>query len=241
MIQVIPAMDLLGGCVVRLHRGDYEQVTVYSDDPLEVLAGFVSAGATRAHIVDLDGARDGAATQGPLIARALARFGASMRVQVGGGIRTIEQVRAYRDAGADRVVVGTRAVEDPAFITEVARVCDAVVALDARDGKVATKGWTHTTGHDVLALARVCVEAGARAILYTDIARDGTGEGPNVDATERLAEHVPGAEVIASGGIGSLAHITALAARPAIASVVVGRALYERRFGVAEALAAGGR
>jgi phosphoribosylformimino-5-aminoimidazole carboxamide ribotide isomerase len=237
--QVIPAMDLLGGRVVRLHRGDYDQATVYPDDPLETLGSFVAAGATRAHVVDLDGARDGVAAQHGLIARALARFGSALKVQVGGGVRTLDQVRAYRDAGADRVVVGTRAVESPAFITEAAAVCGVVVALDARDGKVATKGWTHTTTHAVLDLAAVCVAAGATAILYTDIARDGTGEGPNLDATERLARSVPGVEVIASGGIGELSHLRALAARPVIASVVVGRALYERRFSVAEALAAG--
>ncbi len=114
------------------------------------------------------------------------------------------------------------------------------MALDARDGLVATRGWTHTTTLSALALAKTCVDAGARALLYTDIARDGTGEGPNLDATEALARAVPGTEVIASGGIGSLAHLRALAQRPVITSVVVGRALYEGRFTVAEALAAGG-
>lgn len=238
MTALIPAMDLLGGKVVRLHRGDYQRATVYGDDPLEILQEFVDAGASRAHVVDLDGARDGAATQGALIASALARFGGALRVQVGGGIRSLAQVRAYLAAGADRLVLGTRAVESPEFISEVAALCDVVVALDARDGKVATRGWTHTTSHDVLELAKVCVQAGAQAVLYTDIARDGTGEGPNLDATERLARAVPGVEVIASGGIGSLEHLRALAARPVIASAVVGRALYEKAFTVREALAA---
>lgn len=236
MITVIPAMDLLGGRVVRLHRGDYDKVTEYSPEPLEIIEQFVDSGASWAHLVDLDGARDGAATQHALIARALARFGRALRVQVGGGIRTLSQVQAYLSAGARRVVLGTRAVESPEFISEVAARCEVVVALDARDGRVATRGWTHTTEHDVLDLARSCVGAGARAILYTDIARDGTGDGPNVEATARLAEAVPGVEIIASGGVGALSHLRALAARPSISSVVIGRALYERSFTLREAL-----
>lgn len=237
---VIPAMDLLGGRVVRLHKGDYEKVTVYGHDPAAVVAGYLDAGATWVHLVDLDGARDGRATQGPLVGSLLARFGASLRLQVGGGIRTIEQVRAYRDAGASRVVIGTRAAEDPGFVREAAAVLDVTVAVDARDGKVATRGWTETTALDATTLAADCVALGACAVLYTDIARDGTGEGPNVAATERLARSVPGALVIASGGIGSLDHLRALAATGAIGAAVVGRALYEGAFTAREALAIGG-
>jgi phosphoribosylformimino-5-aminoimidazole carboxamide ribotide isomerase len=238
-MEVIPAMDLLGGRVVRLHQGDYARVTVYADDPAEMLAAFVDAGARRVHLVDLDGARDGAATQGALLAGLVARFGHALRVQVGGGVRTLDQARAYRDAGADRVVVGTRAVEDPDFVAQCAEFVPVVVALDARDGRVATRGWTTLTDRTAVDLARSLAALGATAVLYTDIARDGTGAGPNVEATARLAEAVPGVEVIASGGIGSLDHLRALAAAPAIAATVVGRALYERAFTVAEALAAG--
>lgn len=236
---VIPAMDLLGGRVVRLHRGDYDKVTVYGTDPAAVVAGYLDAGASWVHLVDLDGARDGRATQSPLVGALLARFGSSLRVQVGGGIRTLEQVRAYRDAGASRVVVGTRAVEDPDFVRAAGELVDVTVAVDARDGRVATKGWTETTALDATELAKDCVSRGARAVLYTDIARDGTGEGPNVDATERLARAVPGALVIASGGIGSLDHLRALAAREVIGAVVVGRALYEGAFTAREALGLG--
>lgn len=235
MISLIPAMDLLGGRVVRLHQGDYSQVTVYRDDPGAVLREFADAGATRVHVVDLDGARDGAATQAALIARIVGALRGALRVQVGGGIRDIDRVSAYLDAGVERVVLGTRAVESQAFVEEVAARCEVVVALDAREGRVATRGWTHTTEHRVEDLARRCAAAGARAVLYTDIARDGTGEGPNVDATEALAQAVPGVEVIASGGIGSLAHLRALAARPTIASAVIGRALYDARFTLREA------
>ncbi len=239
-MRVIPAMDLLGGRVVRLHRGDYARATVYHDDPLAVIAGFVDAGAAWLHVVDLDGARDGAATQRALVARVLTAYGDRVRVQVGGGVRTLDQVRAYGDAGAARVVIGTRALEDPAFVEAAAKVCEVVAAVDARDGKVATHGWTVTTDVSAVDLARELSRRGARAVLYTDIARDGTGEGPNVEATAALARAVPGVEVIASGGVGSRAHVEALAARPEIAACVVGRALYEGSLTVREALAAGG-
>lgn len=240
-MKVIPAMDLLGGRVVRLHRGDYEKVTVYHHDPVAVVAGFVDAGAAWAHVVDLDGARDGAATQRDLVAAILAAHGRSLRVQVGGGVRTIEQVRAYVDAGAARVVIGTRAVEDPAFVEEASRLCEVVVALDARDGMVATHGWKVTTALRASEMAKALRDRGARAVLYTDIARDGTGEGPNVDATAALAREVPDVEVIASGGIGSLAHLAALAARREIAACVVGRALYDGSVSVRDAIAMGVR
>ncbi len=237
-MRVIPAMDLLGGRVVRLKRGRYDDVTVYSDDPAAVLADFVAQGARHLHVVDLDGARDGRATQSALVGALLDRFGAAVRVQVGGGIRTLDQVRAYAAAGAARVVVGTRAARDPDFVTLARTVCGVVVAVDARDGMVAAEGWTVQTEVSAVDLARACAARGAEAVLYTDIARDGTGEGPSVDATAWLAEAVPGVEVIASGGIGTLEHLRALAARPGIASAVVGRALYERAFTVREALAA---
>ncbi len=237
-MEVIPAMDLLGGRVVRLHQGDYTQVTVYADDPVAMVASFVEAGATRVHLVDLDGARDGTATQGPLLAKLLARFGSALRVQVGGGVRSLDQARAYRDAGAHRIVLGTRAIEDPDFVSQCAEIVPVVVALDARDGRVATRGWTTLT--DLLAtdLARDLTARGASAVLYTDIARDGTGSGPNVEATARLAEAIPGIEVIASGGIGSLDHLRALASQSTITAAVVGRALYARDFTLVQAFAA---
>jgi len=231
-------MDLLGGRVVRLHQGDYAQVTVYADDPAPLLDAFVATGAHRAHLVDLDGARDGKATQHGLVARILARVGHALAVQVGGGIRTLDQARAYRDAGASRIVLGTRAIEDPDFVARCVEIVPVVVALDARDGRVATHGWTVPTALSATDLARDLTRLGASAVLYTDIARDGTSAGPNVDATARLAEAVPGVEVIASGGIGSLDHLRALAARPVIAAAVVGRALYAPHFTLAEALAA---
>jgi phosphoribosylformimino-5-aminoimidazole carboxamide ribotide isomerase len=162
-----------------------------------------------------------------------------VKVQVGGGIRTIEQARDYAAAGASRVVLGTRVAQDPSFVREVSNVIDVVAAIDAKDGRVAVEGWTVVTDTLARDLAKACVSHGAQAVLYTDIARDGTGEGPSVEATAALARELAGVEVIASGGIGSLDHLRALAARPEVASVVVGRALYERAFTVAEAIAAG--
>lgn len=238
-MRVIPAMDLLGGRVVRLHRGDYAKVTVYDDDPLAAVDRLVAAGAEWLHVVDLDGARDGAATQAALVERVLARHAGRVRVQVGGGVRTLAQVEAYAAAGAARVVVGTRAAEDPDFVAAAARIVPVVAAVDARDGVVATHGWTATADVTAVALATALVARGASAVLYTDIARDGTGEGPNVEATAALARALPGAEVIASGGIGTLGHLRALAARAEIASCVVGRALYDGAFTVQAALEAG--
>ena len=238
-MRVIPAMDLLGGRVVRLHKGDYAKVTVYHDDPMAVVDRFVAEGAAWLHVVDLDGARDGSATQASLVERILARHGATLRVQVGGGVRTLDRVRAYAAAGATRVVVGTRAAEDPSFVTEAARLCGVVAAVDARDGVVSTHGWTVSAGVTAIALAKTLTEAGACAVLYTDIARDGTGEGPNVEATAALARALGDVEVIASGGIGSLDHLRALAARPEIASCVVGRALYDKSLSLPDALEVG--
>ncbi|MBL8605604.1 MAG: 1-(5-phosphoribosyl)-5-((5-phosphoribosylamino)methylideneamino)imidazole-4-carboxamide isomerase [Myxococcales bacterium] len=240
-MKLFAAIDLLGGRVVRLHQGDYDRVTTYSTDPLAVIEGFVEAGARHLHIVDLDGARDGAATQAPTLAKLLRRAGDALEVQVGGGIRTEAQALAYRDAGARRVIVGTRAVEDPEFVAKLAGAVDVVVAVDAREGRVATHGWRHTSEVRAVDLAARVALAGARAVLYTDIARDGTGEGPNLDTTLALARAVPSLEVLASGGVGRLGHLDAIAQLPEIAGVVVGRALYDGRVSLGEALRRAGR
>jgi phosphoribosylformimino-5-aminoimidazole carboxamide ribotide isomerase len=234
---VYPAMDLLGGKVVRLHKGRYDAVTVYSDDPLATVQRFVDAGATRVHIVDLDGARDAQPTQAALVREIVKHTGAN--VQVGGGIRSMAQIEAYVAAGVERVVLGTAAVKDPALVERACAAFKIVVAVDARDGMVATEGWTEGSTVSAVDLAARAQAMGAQAVLYTDIARDGTGEGPNVEATAALARAVPGLEVIASGGIGSRAHLEALAQRPEIAACVVGRALYDGTMSVRDALAAG--
>jgi phosphoribosylformimino-5-aminoimidazole carboxamide ribotide isomerase len=235
---VIPALDLLGGRVVRLRQGRYDQVTTFPGDPADKVREYATCGSPWVHVVDLDGARDGRASQAALVERMLAASGGA-RVQVGGGIRTLEQVRDYVSAGASRVVLGTRAVQDPGFVTAAAALCEVMVAVDGRDGRVSVEGWTRDSGQSVQAVARACVDAGATSVLFTEIARDGMGTGPAVEATEALGQTLPGTGVYASGGVSSLEDLRALAGAAAIAGVVVGRALLEGRFTVAEALAVG--
>jgi phosphoribosylformimino-5-aminoimidazole carboxamide ribotide isomerase len=235
VVKLYPAMDLLGGRVVRLERGRYDRVTEYSREPERVLEAFANAGAERVHIVDLDGARVGAPTQAPLVHSLLRATG--LRVQIGGGIRTIEQLEGYAAAGAERFVLGTAAVKDPAFVRAACERFAIVVAVDAMDGKVALEGWTEASAITATELARRAAHDGARAVLYTDIQRDGTGAGPNVTATVDLARAVPSVEVIASGGIGSREHIASLA-RAGVAACVVGRALYDGTMTVQQAMEA---
>ncbi|MBI5518032.1 MAG: 1-(5-phosphoribosyl)-5-((5-phosphoribosylamino)methylideneamino)imidazole-4-carboxamide isomerase [Deltaproteobacteria bacterium] len=236
--MVIPALDLLGGRVVRLRQGRYDQVTTFPIDPLEKVREYATCGSSWVHVVDLEGAREGRASQAALVEKMLA-VGGGARVQVGGGIRTLEQVRDYVSAGASRVVLGTRAVQDPAFVTAAAALCEVMVAVDGRDGRVAVEGWTRDSGRTVTDVARVCVEAGARSVLFTEIARDGMGSGPAVEATETLGRALPGVGVFASGGVGSLEDLRALVRAPSVAGVIVGRALLEGRFTMAEALSVG--
>ncbi len=233
-MKLYPAIDLLGGRVVRLHRGDYDQVTVYPHDPVALVEAYVRAGAERVHLVDLDGARDGEPTQAHWIERILRETGA--KIQVGGGIRTLARARAYLDAGAERVVLGTAAVADPELLHAACAALPVVVAVDARDGMVTTHGWTQSTARPAVDLAREAARLGARAVLYTDVARDGTGAGPNVAMTAALARAVPSLEVIASGGVGSLAHLEQLAREGSIGACVVGRALLDGAFTLQAAL-----
>lgn len=232
-MKLYPAMDLLGGQIVRLHQGDYDKVTRYPGDPIALVQGYVRAGAERVHIVDLDGARDGRATQAPLIERLLRETGA--KIQVGGGIRSLDQARTYIRAGADRVVLGTAAVKDKDFLRAACAELPVVVAVDAREGWVTTHGWTERTEVRAVDLAREAMALGAVAVLYTDVLRDGTGVGPNIQVTAQLAREVPSIEVIASGGIGSLAHLEALARERVIGACVAGRALLEGAFDCDEA------
>jgi phosphoribosylformimino-5-aminoimidazole carboxamide ribotide isomerase len=235
---VVPAIDLLGGNVVRLVEGKRERATVYSDAPGEIARQFVAAGAKRLHVVDLDGAFAGKLENRRAIGEIVR---AGVPVQTGGGVRDLDACARLFDDGVSRVVLGTAAVKDPAFVEAAcARWPGAiVVAVDARDGKVAVEGWAEVTTVDAHELARASIARGAAAILYTDIARDGTGVGPNVTRSAELARALAPAEVIASGGIGALEHLRALA-RAGVPACVVGRALYERKFTVEEALAAGG-
>ena len=236
---VIPAIDLMGGKAVRLVRGEPGSATVFSEQPGQLASDMFAAGAERLHVVDLDGAFSGAPVAAAAIAEILeAAAAAGVPVQVGGGLRDRQAVEAALAAGARWAVLGTAAVRQPELVHEL---CEAfpgrvIVAVDARDGMVAIEGWTQASSVRAEDLGLQAAEWGAAALLYTDVARDGTGDGPAVESTARLARSVP-VPVIASGGIGSLDHLRALAAA-GVAMAVVGRALLERRFTVADAVEA---
>jgi phosphoribosylformimino-5-aminoimidazole carboxamide ribotide isomerase len=240
-MELIPAIDVLGGKVVRLHKGDYEKVTVYSDDPAGQARIFYEQGARMLHVVDLDGARDGKPSNVGVI-EAILRA-APISVEVGGGIRDEASAERWLAAGVRRVVLGTAAIKQPELVRAL---CErhpggVVVAVDARAGEVAVEGWLKSSGRAVLDLAREVDAWGAAALLYTVIERDGTNEGPDVGATVELQAQVR-ATVIASGGIGTLDHVRALAAA-GVRAAVCGRALYGGAFSLPEATAAahGGR
>lgn len=237
-MELIPAIDLLGGKVVRLHKGDYAKVTVYADDPAAQAKRFYDDGARMLHVVDLDGAREGKPCNVAAI-EAILRA-APLRIEVGGGIRDDAGAERWLAAGVERVVLGTAAVKQPAMVQALCarHPKGVVVAVDARAGEVAVEGWLEGSGRSVEALAREVDAWGAAAILYTVIERDGTHEGPDVGATAALQAQV-GATVIASGGIGELGHIRALAAA-GVRAAVCGRALYSGAFTLAEAFAAAG-
>ncbi|MCC6667800.1 MAG: 1-(5-phosphoribosyl)-5-[(5-phosphoribosylamino)methylideneamino]imidazole-4-carboxamide isomerase [Polyangiaceae bacterium] len=233
---VIPAIDLLNGKAVRLRQGDYDQVTHYDRDPAEIATRW-RALVSRLHVVDLEGARAGQTVQRELVARIVAAFGPG--VQVGGGIRDLAAIEATLSLGVERVVLGTAAIKDPALVRTAASRWPGrvVVAVDAKDGWVATEGWEETSDRRVEDLVAELSALPLGGLLYTDIARDGTEVGPNVEATARLAasSEIP---VIASGGVGTLAHLAALAQAPGgIAAAIVGRALHEQRFTLADAVA----
>jgi phosphoribosylformimino-5-aminoimidazole carboxamide ribotide isomerase len=224
--ELIPAIDLLAGRCVRLEQGDYARATVYRDDPAEQAAAFAAHPIPRLHVVDLDGAREGVPRNADAVRRVVASAG-RVPVQLGGGIRSLAAVEAALATGADRVVLGTAALRDPELLAEACRRHPGRVAvgIDAREGRVAVAGWLETTATRALDLARRAEAAGAAAIVYTDIARDGMLAGPNLAAAAEVAAAV-GIPVIASGGIGSEADLERAAATPGLAGAIVGKALY---------------
>jgi phosphoribosylformimino-5-aminoimidazole carboxamide ribotide isomerase len=238
VITLYPAIDLQGGRAVRLVQGDFAQSTVFNEDPVAQARLFAEAGADSLHVVDLDGAKDGQPAQADIVASIAATFPGT--VHVGGGLRSRAAIETALATGADRLVVGTAVVEDADLLRwAIDRLGDKlVVALDAREGKLATHGWTQVSDRDAVEVAHGLLTTGVRHLLYTDIARDGTLEGPNLKALRRLADAVRPITVIASGGISSLDDLRRLRdLRLAnLRGVIVGRALYEGRFGVAEAL-----
>ncbi|SEK89550.1 1-(5-phosphoribosyl)-5-[(5-phosphoribosylamino)methylideneamino] imidazole-4-carboxamide isomerase [Roseivivax marinus] len=232
-----PAIDLKDGQAVRLLRGDMDSSTVFNDDPAAQARAFVDAGCTWLHLVDLNGAFAGRPENAAAVESILAAT--DMPAQLGGGIRDMATIEAWLDKGLARVILGTVAVENPGLVREAARAFPGQVAvgIDARKGRVATKGWAEETDVQATDLARSFEDAGVAAIIYTDIDRDGAMGGPNVEATADLGRAVS-IPVIASGGVSSLADLTALRDTGVIAGAISGRALYDGALDLREALAA---
>jgi len=226
--EVIPAIDLLRGRCVRLSQGRYDEATVYGEDPGAVAEGFASHPIARLHVVDLDGARAGRPCNVDAIRRITAAVG-ELPVQLGGGIRSLEDVEASFAAGVERVILGTVALRDPALVKRAAERFPGRIAvgIDAREGRVAVEGWLEASEARASEVAARFEDAGVAAIIYTDIARDGMGTGPNLEATAALAEGL-GIPVIASGGVGSDddVHRAAALFERGIAGIIVGRAIY---------------
>jgi len=239
---LIPAIDLKDGQCVRLKQGDMDQSTVFGDDPVAVARGWVDKGARRVHLVDLNGAFAGQPKNELAIKRILKEIGGDVDVQLGGGIRDLDTIERYLDAGLAYVIIGTAAVKNPGFLQDA---CSAfgghiIVGLDAKDGKVATDGWSKLTGHEVVDLALKYQDYGVEGIIYTDIGRDGMLSGINIDATVKLAQALT-IPVIASGGLSNLDDIRALCAveDAGVEGVICGRSIYsgDLDFEAAQALA----
>lgn len=231
-----PAIDMLGGKAVRLTKGDFDDRKVYDEDPLAAAAGWVADGADRLHVVDLDGAREGAPRNLENLRRIVAELQAP--VQYGGGLRSLEAIEAALEAGAQRAILGTAAFTDPELLdAALARWPGRIlVSVDVRGGEVATAGWTQSTGKGAAEVIEELTARGVGELVYTDVDRDGMLEGPDLESFAAL----PRARLIYSGGIGHLRDLEALAELPggAPAGVIVGKALYERRFTVAQAMQA---
>jgi phosphoribosylformimino-5-aminoimidazole carboxamide ribotide isomerase len=240
-VELWPSIDLLDGKVVRLHQGDYDKVTVYHADAVAHAASWRGI-AEHLHVVDLEGARSGRPSSGDLVRRIVDAFGTG--VEVAGGIRDRDAIERALQFGADRVVLGTVAIRNPELVRSAATAHPGriVLAVDAKDGKVATDGWLSVSKRTAVEVVREMSDLPLAAVLYTDIARDGTQVGPNIEATARLARE-GGLPVLASGGVSNLDDLRHLAEHPGIAGAIVGRALYEKVFTLEEAVrvAAGGQ
>ena len=238
-MQIIPAIDIKDGHCVRLRQGDMQAATVFSEDPAAIARHWLELGAQRLHLVDLNGAVSGRPVNESAVKAILAEVGDEIPVQLGGGIRDLDTIERYLDDGISYVIIGTAAVKNPGFLHDACYAFPGhiIVGLDARDGKVATDGWSKMTGHDVVDLARKFEDYGVEAIVYTDIGRDGMLTGVNVEATAKLARELK-TPVIASGGIASLQDIHDLIpyAGDGIIGAIAGRALYEGKLDFREAL-----
>jgi len=235
MIDLYPSIDLLDGRVVRLRQGDYDDVTDYGDDPVSVALGFAAAGAAWVHVVDLDAARSGDPVNRPVVASIASALAGTAQLQTGGGVRTIDDARELATAGVARVVMGSAAVRDPALVEAASEIVPVAVGLDHRDGEIAVHGWTQGSG--LLLDEALGMFPTAAMFLITNIGRDGMLSGPDVDGLTRSAE-LADVPVIASGGVSSLADIVALARIGNLGGIITGKAVYEGRFTVAEAVEA---
>ncbi len=236
-MKVIPAIDIKGGKCVRLFQGDYDRETVYSDDPTEMASQWVDQGATRLHVIDLDGAREGRAINHDVASTIASE--ATVPVQLGGGIRDVATARAAVASGVDRIIAGTAAITEPNFARALCEELGAravVVSVDAKDGVVMLQGWTKTSGMAASDVVKGVEAAGVMRLIYTDIAVDGTLTGPNFRAISELVESTP-LEVIIAGGVSSLAHLLELE-RIGVEAAIVGKAVYTGDIDLPETLAA---
>jgi len=241
-VLIIPAIDLKDGRCVRLKQGDMSTAVVFSDDPVAMAKHWAGQGARRLHIVDLNGAVAGRPKNEKVIREMIAAVGAQVPIQVGGGIRDLDTIESYLDAGVTYIVIGTAAVKNPGFLSDACYAFPGhiIAGLDAKDGKVAVEGWSKLTGHDVVDLAKKYEEYGIEALVYTDIGRDGMMSGVNIDATLRLAQATK-TPIIASGGLNSVADVQAVCAKlvpEGVIGAIAGRALYEGKLELKSAQAA---
>ncbi|MFS0864012.1 1-(5-phosphoribosyl)-5-[(5-phosphoribosylamino)methylideneamino]imidazole-4-carboxamide isomerase [Fredinandcohnia sp. 179-A 10B2 NHS] len=234
---IYPAIDMRGGKCVRLLQGDYNQETIYGDSPFDMAQAFVNDGAEWIHMVDLDGAKAGKRVNDEYVIQVAQKLNA--KVQIGGGIRTEEDVEYYIENGVDRVILGSAAISNPAFVKKMLKIYKEKIAIgiDAKNGYVATEGWLQTSSVKATELGVELANAGAEVFIFTDIATDGMLSGPNLEAVANLAS-VTGKQVIASGGVSSLADLTALSelVGQGVCGAIVGKALYTNQFSVREAL-----
>jgi phosphoribosylformimino-5-aminoimidazole carboxamide ribotide isomerase len=241
-VLIIPAIDLKDGRCVRLKQGDMNSATVFSDDPVAMARHWLAQGARRLHIVDLNGAIAGRPKNEKVIRDIVAALGDKLPVQLGGGIRDLDTIESYIDAGVTFVVIGTAAVKNPGFLSDACYAFPGhiIAGLDAKEGKVAVEGWSKMTGHDVVDLAKKYEEYGVEALVYTDIGRDGMMSGINIEATFKLAQSIK-TPIIASGGLNSVQDVQAVCEKlvpEGIIGAIAGRALYEGKLDLKKAQAA---
>jgi phosphoribosylformimino-5-aminoimidazole carboxamide ribotide isomerase len=241
-VLIIPAIDLKDGRCVRLKQGDMRTATVFSEDPVAMAKHWAAQGARRLHVVDLNGAIAGRPKNDKVIRDVVAAVGDKLAVQLGGGIRDLDTIESYLDAGVTFVVIGTAAVKNPGFLSDACYAFPGhiIAGLDAKDGKVAVEGWSKMTGHDVVDLAKKFEEYGVEALVYTDIGRDGMLTGINIEATFKLAQAIK-TPIIASGGLNSVQDVQAVCQKlvpEGIIGAIAGRALYEGKLDLKQAQAA---